>query len=87
MNYQTQAAAMVKFRRDLKLTQKTLGAVLGYGHGQFISNIERGVAPIPYVMIKELKKLGYDSRKLTTAISKDFHAELKRLTHYAESQN
>jgi len=44
-------------RLKMKLSQKELGTLLGWGSGQFISNIERGLAPFPEKDIPKLAKI------------------------------
>lgn len=57
-------------RKTLGLSQHDLGRMLGYSNGQFISNVERGLAGFP---IKKLSLISdADLRKsMADAVTKD----------------
>ena len=48
---------LLQKRLEAELTQRTLGSSLGFTSGQFISNYEKGLAPVPLSSIKVLIKI------------------------------
>lgn len=73
-------AELVRCKRvDLKLSQKALGAKLGYPDGQAVSNFERGAGSLPLKRLKKLKKaLDIPEKTIKELIVKDFLAELSK---------
>lgn len=73
-------AEFVKTRREeLGISQQDLSTSIGYKHGQFISNIERGVCSLPAFKILSLAvSLKTQPRPIIDAMVKDFHDNLLR---------
>ena len=44
-------------REKLKLSQREVSEHLGFKNGQFISNVERGMCPIPVYKFKDLAEV------------------------------
>lgn len=66
-----------KYRKRAGLSQSSLGAKLGYDSGQFISNVERGVADIPAKKLKKLSDiLATKSFVFKDALVKDYKKHL-----------
>jgi transcriptional regulator with XRE-family HTH domain len=65
-------------RKALGLTQRELGKALGI-HGQFISNIERGVAPLPRSQYRKLARaLRVPLLSIIRADIKDYRLEIRK---------
>lgn len=66
-----------KRRKELGLNQDQVAKVLHYKDKQAISNIERGVAPLPFNRIKKLSKLlGIERKTLAKLVCLDKENEL-----------
>ena len=51
-------AQYLKSRREaLDMTQNQLAKILGYSSAQIVSNWERGVIAVPFVMVKKLVRI------------------------------
>jgi len=46
--YLTSGAIAKEYREKKDLSQGDVASILGYKNGQLISNLERGIAPIPF---------------------------------------
>lgn len=68
---------LVQKRIDAKLSQAALARALGFSSPQFVSNMERGLAPIPKTKVSALSKL----LKVTTDSLIDEIVEDKRLEY------
>jgi len=68
-------------RKKKKLSQCQLAKELGYGSGQFVSNIEREVSSFPIKKLKIIKKKYGESAALNLAFALrvDFHERLRKL--------
>ena len=64
------ATLLKQSRIKAGLSQYDLGKRCKYGSGQIVSNCERGAAPIPYKILRELAKL-VDADKLRCALDDD----------------
>lgn len=73
-------AELVKTKREkLQLSQKALGAKLGYPDGQAISNFERGAGSLPLSRLKKLNKaLGIPEKTIRELVIQEFKAEVKK---------
>lgn len=73
-------AEFVKTRREeVGLSQTELSQSIGYKHGQFISNIERGMCSLPAPKIRSLAiSLKTTNRPIIDAMVADFHDNLVR---------
>jgi SOS-response transcriptional repressor LexA len=66
-----------KRRKELGLNQDQVAKVLNYKDKQAISNIERGVAPLPFNRIKKLSKLlGIERKMLAKLVCLDKESDL-----------
>jgi SOS-response transcriptional repressor LexA len=66
-----------KRRKELGLNQDQVAKVLNYKDKQAISNIERGVAPLPFNRIKKLAKLlGIERKTLAKLVCLDKESDL-----------
>lgn len=66
-------------REEIGLSQTELSQSIGYKHGQFISNIERGVCSLPAPKVRALAvSLKTKPRPIIDAMVKDFHDNLVR---------
>lgn len=57
MKYKNSAEEMKLARKVSGVSQNQLAHKLGFGNGQFISNIERGICPIPAEYVKKICKM------------------------------
>ena len=70
---------LVRQRRRKNMKQTELAEILGYQGSQYVSNIERGVAPIPLNQIaKWARVLDIPKRPLMKALISDYKAQLER---------
>lgn len=66
-------------RKNASVTQTELAIKLGFGNGQFVSNIERGVATLPTSHFKTAARLlKIPVSKLITAAVQDYKQGLKQ---------
>ena len=67
-------------REKLSMSQKELGLKLGYQNGQYISNMERGMCPVP---LEKLDKIIYllklNANEVIDIIQEDHLSYLKSL--------
>ena len=71
--------AVKKARLNAGVLQGELAKCLNYGKGQAISNIERGIAPMPLFKLNlTAETLGIDVKLLKRAIIKDFTEMVER---------
>lgn len=76
MIFKNQGKVVKKYREAKGLTQKEVTDHLGFKSPQFISNIERGLAAIPFYAIKDLYFI--PKNKLIAAMVKDYELSLKQ---------
>lgn len=71
-------ARVIKTKREkAKVSQAELAEALGYGSGQFISNIERGLAALPPTAITNTcNMLNIKNMVLIDAMTKDYREKL-----------
>jgi len=82
VNYIGSAGVIRKIRIENKLSQAELTQMLGMKNGQYVSNIERGLAKIPAKYVGFLcKKFGVDKNEIIEAIIED---ERRRVIYEAE---
>lgn len=82
VNYIGSATIIKKIRRESRLTQAELTAMLGMRNGQYVSNMERGLAKIPAKYVGFLcKKFNIDKNEIIEAIVED---ERRRITYETE---
>lgn len=63
---------IAKYRKKKGISQKFLSDKLGFSSAQFISNIERGVAPCPPKHFGNISRvIGLPTRELVEADAKD----------------
>lgn len=75
-----QTGKLIKdYRRKKGITQKELSVVLGLNTAQFMSNIERDLAPLPAKYFKKVSKtIGVPVSKIVDAQINDFKAKLNK---------
>jgi len=62
------------------ISQGDLGKRLGYGSAQFISNLERGLAPLPPKIMKDLTKyLDISEREMLSIMLKEHEVYLTKV--------
>lgn len=68
------------YRKKSSMSQGFLAKKLGYSNGQFISNWERGVAPIPVHKVREIcKLLDIDVDKFKKTMIDEFKAKMEQI--------
>jgi transcriptional regulator with XRE-family HTH domain len=72
-----------KYLKDMRIkkgvSQRELAELLGYTSGQFVSNYERGMCPVPLDKVKDLIGiLNLDSTKVVNLIQEDRKKSLLR---------
>ena len=74
-----QLGYFVKSKRlEHGITQEQLSKALGYKNGQFVSNLERGIAGVPHEKVGELAKiLKSDVEIIIEKMVDDFKINLK----------
>ncbi len=65
-----------KYLKDMRIkkgiSQRELAEMLGYTSGQFVSNYERGMCPVPLEKVKDMiGLLNLDSTKVVNLIQED----------------
>lgn len=75
MIFKNQAALLKKARLDSDKSQDDVRKELGLRSPQFISNIERELAGIPFDMVKKLSFI--EKKSLIKAMVKDYELSLK----------
>lgn len=74
------ASFLKKKRARTHHTQTSLAEALGFGTGQYISNIERGTRSFPVEKIPQLaKELNIDPEDLIEALVLDYRESLRKL--------
>ncbi len=76
MTFKTQAGVFKYFRKVRNLSQLEVRDHLGLETAQFISNIERGLAAIPFDWIKKLYFI--PKNKLIKAMVKDYELSIRK---------
>lgn len=70
---------LMKARLAMGMSQKNLAKVLGFRTGQFVSNWERGLAPVPIPVLKQLKVvLRIPKKQLISSMLVDYHEKLEK---------
>jgi len=65
-------------RTALALSQSDVAEKVGYSNGQFISNIERGLCPVPLKSLKKLITLyKIDASEVVELLTQDYQQFLK----------
>lgn len=68
---------LVKRRKELGLSQGDVSKFLGWGNGQFVSNIERGLCDMPPKHFRRISKLlNIDIKVLCNLALQDFKETL-----------
>lgn len=82
------AQTLKRIRIEKGLTQQGVSKSLGYKHGQFMSNIERGLAGLPFHMIANMcEVLDCGPEDIIEAMSLDYKSKLNYEYHNPSQKN